>query len=91
MSKFYILEPLREDVKKWMTENTNIRYVSSNLACNPEGYIGRVNEDFINKLRQFDGRFINIHEVPEKIMEHYEDLDDFITAYSNGDVRLNER
>ena len=91
--RYYILEPLQEEVEQYLKEKLKLKYVASDLAENPEGYlIYTSSEDVINQMREF-GDKIHVHDVPDSITEQYEQYDghdEFITDYWDGNILLKE-
>lgn len=89
MGKIYILEPLTEEVKKYLEDGMGLKYVSSDLSSNPEGYvIYTKDQDIMGMIAEMKD-LIKVHEVPDSITKEYEQYDgneEFITDYWDGNI-----
>jgi len=89
MSNYYIIETDNEIIKEYLNNIPKCRYVSSDLAYNPEGFlISTSATDVIEDIRKLNK--VIIHDVPDSIREKYESVDDFVTDYWDGNILLNE-
>lgn len=89
MSNYYIIETDNEIIKEYLNNIPKCRYVSSDLAGNPEGFlISTSATDVIDDMRKLGN--IIIHDVPNSIREQYESVDDFATDYWDGNILLKE-
>lgn len=81
---YYFVEPLTKSVDDKLHEKFTRH--TSDLSCNPEGYI--LTEEQIHSLylRKFiGGNYYNIYNIPEKYQKC---IDVFITDFWDGDVIL---
>ena len=89
MNKRYILEVFDDTIKE-MFEKEGFEYVSSDLSCNPEGFL--IGEKAREQLKQFDemntDNIFKLHKIPDEIVERYENTEDFVTDYWDGDIIL---
>lgn len=89
MSNYYIIETENEKIKDYLNNIPKCRYVSSDLADNPEGFlISTSATDVMEEIRNL-GKVI-VHDVPNSIREQYESVEDFATDYWDGNILLNE-
>lgn len=89
MSNYYIIETDNEIINEYLNNIPKCKYVSSDLADNPEGYLICTDEtDIIEDIRKL-GK-VTIHDVPKSIREQYESVDDFVTDYWDGNILLKE-
>lgn len=89
MSNYYIIETDNEIIKDYLNNIPKCRYVSSDLADNPEGFlISTSATDVMEEIRNL-GK-VTVHDVPKSIREQYESVDDFATDYWDGNILLKE-
>ena len=89
MSNYYIIETDNEIINDYLNNIPNCKYVSSDLADNPEGFLICTSAtDIIEDIRKL-GK-VTIHDVPKSIREQYESVDDFVTDYWDGNILLNQ-
>lgn len=87
MSNYYIIESDNEIINDYLS---NIcKYVSSDIADNPEGYLICTDAtDIIDDIRKLGN--VIIHDVPKSIREQYESTDDIVTDYCSGNILLKQ-
>lgn len=89
MSNYYIIETDNEIINDYLNNIPNCKYVSSDLADNPEGYLICTDAtDVMEDIRKL-GK-VTIHDVPKSIREQYESVDDFVTDYWDGNILLKQ-
>lgn len=89
MSKYYIIETDNELTEEYLKDTMKLKFLSSDISGNPEGYLFRTEvTEFIDLIQELEN--VTIHDIPESIMEQYESVDDFVTDYWDGNVLLNE-
>lgn len=79
---YYFFVPLNKELDEILKKN--YRKHSSDLSCNPEGYIldeNQINSIIIIKSRQH--KYYNLYHIPE---EYQNDIDEFITDYWDGNI-----
>ena len=84
--KYYFVEPLNKQFDEELKKRFNKQ--SSDLACNPEGYIlsdEELNEFTVIKSRQH--RMYKLWDIPE---QYQNNIDLFIEEYWDGDVIIKE-
>lgn len=89
MSNYYIIETDNEIIREYLNNIPKCRYVSSDLADNPEGFlISTSATDVMEEIRNL-GK-VTVHDVPDSIREQYESVEDFATDYWDGNILLKE-
>ena len=89
MSNYYIIETDNEIIKEYFDNIPKCKYVSSDLADNPEGYLICTSAiDIMEDIRKLGN--VTIHDVPRYIREQYESTDDFVTDYCSGNILLKQ-
>lgn len=89
MNNYYIIETDNEIIKEYLNNIPKCRYVSSDIAGNPEGYLIVTSAtDVIEDIRKLNK--VIIHDVPDSIRKQYESVDDFVTDYWDGNILLKE-
>ena len=89
MSNYYIIETDNELAEEYLKNTMKLKFLSSDISGNPEGYLFCTEAtEIVDLIRELD--CVTIHDIPESIMEQYESVDDFVTDYWDGNILLNQ-
>ena len=81
MTTYYIATPTNESHKQFFNEHY-FPYLAPEYSTQPEGYL--VQEGLINTLPEG----MDLYKIPERVMKKFDDVQEFVEAYWDGDVYI---